>query len=192
MKASEIGRKIFKIRGYLGIPFFVVAIAFASREHAMIGLGLVLTSLGETVRIWSVAYSGRTTRARSITAKVLVTNGPYGFTRNPIYIGNFLIGLGFALASGALWPYLVVAYTVLFWIEYYLIIRAEEDFLLQKFGKLFELYMRLVPRIIPKLKFIPLGKPTRPNFKDAILSERSTLIQIVGVYLVLFLRFRFC
>src|SRR5512140_3255599 len=62
---------------------------------------------------------------------VLITSGPYRFTRNPIYLGFLLIYLGFTLVAGTLWglilsPFLIG--TVTRWV-----IHPEEDYLEGKF-----------------------------------------------------------
>ncbi|MBV8073922.1 MAG: hypothetical protein JO140_00735, partial [Candidatus Eremiobacteraeota bacterium] len=88
---------VFKHRGaVLALPAVVLAI-FGKPSAASVALGLPLAFLGEAVRIWAVGYSGTTTRADAVTAPQLVTAGPYAHVRNPLYIGNFITALGFAL-----------------------------------------------------------------------------------------------
>ena len=57
------------------------------------------------------------TRRRSRDVQRLVTYGVFGWVRNPLYVGNFLIWMGFVVISGVLW-FLPVA-IVVFAIEYY-------------------------------------------------------------------------
>ena len=61
----------------------------------------------------------------------LVTDGPYGFTRNPIYLGFFLIFLGFTLIAGTLWG-MVLAPVLPLTVDR-LIICAEETYLHDRF-----------------------------------------------------------
>jgi protein-S-isoprenylcysteine O-methyltransferase Ste14 len=61
----------------------------------------------------------------------LVTDGPFRFTRNPIYLGFLLIYLGFTLLAGTLWG-VVLAPLVPAAVNY-LIIGAEESYLHDKF-----------------------------------------------------------
>ncbi len=56
-----------------------------------------------------------------------VTSGPYRFTRNPIYLGFFLIYLGFTLLAGTLWG--LIASPFLIWTVTQAVIRAEEIYL---------------------------------------------------------------
>jgi protein-S-isoprenylcysteine O-methyltransferase Ste14 len=68
----------------------------------------------------------------------LVTDGPYRFTRNPIYLGFFAIYLGFTLVFGTLWgvvlaPSLALAVTRA-------AIRPEEGYLERKFGEQYASY----------------------------------------------------
>ncbi len=81
---------------------------------------------------------------RAVTT--LVTTGPFRFTRNPIYLGFFLIYLGFTLLAGTLWgivlsPFLIG--TVTRWT-----IHVEEAYLLDKFGDDYTAYLLRVRRWI--------------------------------------------
>ena len=68
----------------------------------------------------------------------LVTDGPYRFTRNPIYLGFLLIYLGFTLLAGTLWGLLLSP--ILLWIATRLIVRAEEGYLAGRFPDQYQAY----------------------------------------------------
>ena len=68
----------------------------------------------------------------------LVTSGPYRFTRNPIYLGFFLIYLGFTLLAGTLWG--LIASPFLIWTITHAVIHAEEIYLEDKFGDTYKEY----------------------------------------------------
>ena len=133
-----------------------------------------------------MAFSGATTRSSRIEAPKLVTSGPYAWTRNPIYWGNFLVGLGMTVSSAALFPWLAVTFAVLFWAEYALIILAEEDYLKREFGEVFADYRERTHRflILPRKTTWRGGR-----WRAALRSERSTLLVILVFYLLLMLRF---
>lgn len=78
------------------------------------------------------------------SATVLVAGGPYRFTRNPIYLGFFLIYLGLTLAAGTLWGLLLGPF--LLWTVTQVVIRAEESYLGAKFKKTFAEYESRVRR----------------------------------------------
>ena len=80
--------------------------------------------------------------------EALATSGPYAYTRNPLYLGSLLIGIGFAVAARSWW--VGVALVVMFFAIYLPVIRDEEDFLRQKFPE-FEEYARRVPRMFPRI-----------------------------------------
>lgn len=77
-------------------------------------------------------------------ATALVTDGPYRFTRNPMYLGMGGAHAGAAVAAGALWSLaaLPLALTAID----RLIIPREERHLAQSFGDEYEQYRRRVPR----------------------------------------------
>ncbi len=76
----------------------------------------------------------------------LVTGGPYHFTRNPIYLGFFLIYLGFTLLAGTLWG--LIASPFLIWTVTSAVIRAEETYLDDKFGDQYKEFRSRVRRWI--------------------------------------------
>jgi protein-S-isoprenylcysteine O-methyltransferase Ste14 len=77
----------------------------------------------------------------------LAVAGPYRYTRNPLYLGSFFIGLGFAVA-GRSWA-LGAAFLVFFLIVYWPVMRREESFLGQKFQADFARYRQVVPFFFP-------------------------------------------
>jgi protein-S-isoprenylcysteine O-methyltransferase Ste14 len=79
-------------------------------------------------------------------ARHLVTGGVYLYTRNPMYLGDVLMLLGFWLLLGAISP---VGPVVAFWlIADRWFIRAEETMLTNKFGQEYEEYCRRTRRWI--------------------------------------------
>lgn len=78
----------------------------------------------------------------------LATTGPYAYTRNPLYLGSFIMALGFVFAARS---WLVVAILIVMLVAIYLpVIRAEEVFLSEHFPEFAE-YARRVPRLVPTL-----------------------------------------
>ncbi|MEX0851683.1 MAG: isoprenylcysteine carboxylmethyltransferase family protein [Bauldia sp.] len=62
----------------------------------------------------------------------LVLDGPYRFTRNPMYLGMALVLGGFALVGNALWPLLAIVPVI--WVVRTQVIAKEERYLAAKFG----------------------------------------------------------
>src|SRR5687767_7936653 len=125
---ARIGAVLFRYRGWIPIIFLAVPLIAPGRMSAGLwAAGLALVVLGEAWRLCGVAAAGTTTRRRSRNVQRLVTYGAFSLSRNPLYGGNFLIWMGFAVISGVLW-FLPVA-ILLFAIEYSLIVRYEEGVL---------------------------------------------------------------
>lgn len=102
--------------------------------------GLLLALVGGLVRAWAAGAIRKN--------RVLTTHGPYAFTRNPLYVGTFLIGLGFAVASGVIW--FLAAFLVFFAVIYGKTMRREEKRLAELFGEEFDRYATAVPRFLPR------------------------------------------
>jgi protein-S-isoprenylcysteine O-methyltransferase Ste14 len=134
---SQIARRI---RVPLGFLFAVVYFWLARPTWLSIALGLIVVAPGLLVRALA---SGHVRKNES-----LATSGPYAYTRNPLYLGSLLIGVGFAIAARSWW--VGAALALMFFAIYLPVIRDEEAFLRQKFPE-FEEYARRVPRMLPRL-----------------------------------------
>jgi len=77
-------------------------------------------------------------------AVVLVTEGPFRFTRNPLYIAAVGVYLGVALWLNGLAPFLLLAPMLL--LLHWGIVLREERYLETKFGEAYRVYCAQVPR----------------------------------------------
>ena len=172
--SARIGAVLFRHRGWLPVPFLLVPLlAYGVMEPMNWIVGFVLIILGEAIRLSGVAAAGTVTRRRSRTVQRLVTYGIFAWMRNPLYVGNFLIWMGFTVISGVLW-FIPVA-VVLFAIEYTLIVRYEEGVLESIFGQEYLRYKERTPRWIPR----PPGtdEEGEHHWGEAWRSEVSTFLQ---------------
>ena len=180
--SARIGAVLFRNRSWLPVPFLLVALlAPGTATIANWVIGGLLVVLGEWVRMAGVAAAGTATRRRSRNVQRLVTYGIFGWVRNPLYVGNFFIWMGFVVISGVLW-FLPVA-IVIFAVEYMLIVAYEEGVLESIFGQEYLDYKRTTPRWIPRPPKHPTSGPV--DWNEAWRSETSTFLQYVAL-LVLF------
>lgn len=110
------------------------------------GFFLVLGGVG--LGVWSFkAFQKAQTNIRiDRPATCVVTSGPYGFSRNPIYIALNLIYIGGALMFNSGWALLGLIPVLV--IMHYRVILKEEAYLEQKFGPVYLDYKGRVRRWI--------------------------------------------
>jgi protein-S-isoprenylcysteine O-methyltransferase Ste14 len=176
--AARIGAVLFRHRGWLPVPFLLVPLlAFGVIEAMNWILGALLIALGEAVRLAGVAAAGTVTRRRSRTVQRLVTYGIFAWMRNPLYVGNFLIWIGFTVISGVLW-FIPVA-IVLFAVEYTFIVRYEEGVLESIFGDEYLRYKATTSRWFPRPP--AADEEGEHHWAEAWRSEISTFLQYVVI-----------
>jgi protein-S-isoprenylcysteine O-methyltransferase Ste14 len=186
--AARLGRWLFRYRGFVPVPFLAIPLLVPGRQ-TMQGWLIAATFIvaGEAWRIAGVAAAGTVTRRRSRDVQRLVTYGIFSWARNPLYIGNLLIWIGFVIGSGVLW-FIPVA-IVLFAIEYTLIVRYEEGVLESIFGQEYLDYKARTPRWFPR----PPAKREsgEHDFAEAWRSEISTFAQYVALGIAFWVKHRF-
>ena len=176
--SARIGGVLFRNRSWLPVPFLLVALLVPAHPTASNWVvGLVLVLVGEWVRLAGVAAAGTVTRRRSRDVQRLVTYGIFQWVRNPLYVGNFFIWMGFVVVSGVLW-FLPIA-IVLFAIEYTLIVRYEEGVLESIFGAPYLAYKATTPRWFPHAPHA--REPGQHDWAEAWRSEISTFMQYVAL-----------
>jgi len=177
---------VFKNRGILLVPVALVLVIFGRPTLTSTITGIAIAVLGELLRIWAVGYSGVTTRANVVTAPTLVTAGPYASTRNPLYIGNTTIALGFWLAFSGGLPILESALMLAFVVlmvagVYAAIIPLEEAYLIETFGAPYRDYLARVPRIIPTRGPLPGSIRLGTWRQDVILRAEIITLLLFGL-----------
>ncbi len=131
-----------KIRLRAGYVYIALALIFASPQLAWTVVGLVLILSGIAIRLIA--------SATLVKDKVLCVDGIYALTRNPLYLGSALIGLGFAMLAALDW--LLGVYVLILVPVYIRMIFIEERFLSQLHPAEFEQYRKAVPRFFPSFE----------------------------------------
>src|SRR5207249_5850107 len=111
---------------------------------ALVVTGVAVTAVGELVRLWGVHHIGAISRTRSDRLGPLIDTGPFALVRNPLYVGNVLLWVGFALSARLVW--LAPLAAVLLGAEYHAIVRWEEQLLASRLGAAYRAYAARVPR----------------------------------------------
>ncbi len=114
-------------------------------------LGAALTLLGLLFTLWARIYLGRNWSGSGVTIKAdheLITGGPYGLVRHPIYSGLALAFIGTALAVGQWRGVLAVALALIAIVHR---IFVEERFMREQFGAAYDAYAQRVRAFVPCL-----------------------------------------
>lgn len=186
--AARIGATLFRHRGWLPLLFLGVPLVMpGSTSPFRWVFGLALIAIGESIRLAGVAAAGSVTRRRSRNVQRLVTYGIFAWCRNPLYVGNFLIWMGFVTISGVLW-FLPIA-VLLFAVEYELIVRYEEGVLESTFGQEYLSYKSRTPRWLPRPPRMA-AETGEHNWPEAWKSEISTFLQYAVLILAFYVKSR--
>lgn len=123
--------------------FIILFLLFIPRVKPDLFLpGFLVSLFGELIQLWSFASLDKN--------RTLAIKGPYGVTRNPMYLGRFFLLLGCLLLMGNLWILLVFA--VLYYFYMVNRVKREESSLQLQFGETYATYSREVNRFVPSLK----------------------------------------
>lgn len=157
--------------------FFILA-----RPRALtLIVGAVIALPGLALRAWSTGHLRKNA--------ALATTGPYAYTRNPLYLGSFLMGVGFTMATGR-W-FLGFIFAALFLGIYVPVMRVESATLAQLFGESYREYARAVPMFLPRLSSYDRAGTVEVKFDAALYRryrEHRAAIGLVLAWMLLALR----
>ena len=162
-------------RRNLGIPLVVAALLLARYESQFLGISLALVGLGEAIRIWAAGHLRK--------EQVMTTGGPYRSIRNPLYLGSFLIAIGFCLVANSLWVWLLVlAYFAFCYIP---VVRHEESLLREKFPAEYPPYASAVPAFYPTARLYKISS-TKFSWNQVLKNkEYNAVLGILAGYIYL-------
>ncbi len=169
---AEWSRIARRIRVPLGFVFAALYFWLAQPTWQFLVLGTILIVPGLLMRALASGYVRKN--------EALATSGPYAYTRNPLYLGSFLIGIGFALAARSWW--VGAALVLMFFAIYLPVIRSEEAFLRANFPE-FEEYARRVPRLFPRITPARLSND-RGKFSMSLYLQHREYNALVGAVLI--------
>jgi len=170
---AEWPRIARRIRVPLGFVFAMLYFWLARPTWRFLAMGAVLIVPGLAIRALASGHVRKN--------EALATSGPYAYTRNPLYLGSLLIGVGFAVAARSWW--VGIALVVMLFAIYVPVIRDEEQFLRARFPE-FEEYARNVPRMLPRLTPARMGDQAAGFSAQLYLQHREYNALVGAVALV--------
>lgn len=166
-------------RQILGFVYVFVVTGFADPVLPLAWAGIPLIIVGVGIRLWSSGHIMKNA--------VLATDGPYAYVRHPLYTGNILLLLGFAIAASLTWGFVVLA---VFLYVYYPTAVSYEDYKLEKlFGEQWRDWSAKTPALIPRSLF-SRGQAGRWSFSNSMSRNYEPVIAVVllACLLIIFVR----
>src|SRR5438270_3254165 len=149
---TRLGGWLFRHRTALPLPVALAILTLRSGQAppspGLTLAGIAITAGGELLRLWGVHHIGAISRTRSDRLGPLVASGPFARMRNPLYVGNIALWVGFALTARLVW--LAAVILVLLGLEYHAIVRWEERLLESRLAAAYHEYAARVPRWLPR------------------------------------------
>ena len=194
---ASIGRVVFRFRDLL-VPVTILAVLIAAPPRLASGnvrvdawmdlVGFAVAASGQALRylVIGYAYVQRGGAKKRLSAPALVAEGVYAHSRNPMYLGDFLLLAGLAIIYNSPWVYGLVL--PLFVAALMALVLAEERYLVGRFGEDYLAYCRRVPRFVPN--WAALGRTLAPmhyDWRRALRKEYGTTFAWLSAALVMFI-----
>ncbi len=147
---SKFVKSLQRIRVFSGFVIAVIFLAFSRPTPVILAAGISIAAVGVLLRAWACGHLRKSSE--------LDVSGPYAYTRNPLYLGTFIIALGFGIASGSWWLFLLISAYI--GSIYFPVMNVESVVLEQRLGNQYREYAANVPLLFPR--FTPWKKSDRP------------------------------
>lgn len=145
-----IGRRISLVE-WLALQISRLSItSFGAATAGLIALAVLFAAAGAAFRVWGTAYLGPSTvNSLHMIAGKVMADGPYRCLRNPLYVGLWCMVTAMAFLMPAGGALVAMVLITLFMIRLTL---GEEAFLAPQLGEPYQIYLRAVPRFIPRMR----------------------------------------
>jgi protein-S-isoprenylcysteine O-methyltransferase Ste14 len=138
----------------------------------------LLIAAAAAFRTWATAYL-RTEVVHDVSqhSDHIVADGPYRYTRNPLYFANLFLALGCGFMASRLGALFI--FVAMFLFDYRLILR-EEAGLRESQGDAYARYLAAVPRLLPSLRPRVDASGARPHWGQAFAGESMFWLFVLG------------
>ena len=137
MTFRQFAQRIRVPAGFVLAPLLFIS---ARPTAATLAAGAFVAVIGLAIRGWA---SGHLKKMEELT-----TSGPYAHTRNPLYLGTFLLGVGVAVGGGTLW--FIGLFAAFYLVIYVPVMLAEAETMRSLFAQDYERYSKAVPLFAPR------------------------------------------
>lgn len=172
---SVVGNKFQRWRVPLGFLFAAIFLVAARPIWQSLVIGGAIALIGLLIRAWASGHIRKNA--------VLAVSGPYAYTRNPLYLGSFLIGLGFTVGGASWWT--VALFAAWFLGLYLPVMKKEAADLRQIFGVEYEKYASEVPLFLPRPTAFALGKASDVKFDPKLYLRYREYRAALGLFAAL-------
>ncbi len=153
----------------LGRTFIPDSPAAVPKLRLFFAFGALLALLAALLRTWAAAYlHSVVVHDHALHSEKLVADGPFRWTRNPLYLGGVLLAAGVGFLASRLGWFIMTFGLLLF---YYRLIFREEAALTASQGESFRAYCAAVPRFFPALRPRVPASGAKPRWGQAFAGE---------------------
>lgn len=168
MNTKRLKRILYLWRVRTGFIISLAALILARPNWTFLLAGLAVCAAGLILRGWAAGYLRK--------EKELAAYGPYRYTRNPLYLGNFILIIAISLACRSLWVALL--YFLYLLIFFPAIISYENRRMESFFPESFFEYRKRVPAFFPTLK--PVRKHKDRQFSWEVFKKNKEIRASTG------------
>jgi protein-S-isoprenylcysteine O-methyltransferase Ste14 len=156
-------------RQALALVLVIVYSATAAPRPVLVALGLPVALVGALIRFYASGFI--------VKNQQLATDGPYRFVRHPLYTGNILLVVGFAVAGSSWWGLPLAAF--FFWFYYPAAIEYEDRKLKRIFGAAWDDWSARTPALCPRFGGVPSAGADDRRWSLGVSSQRNGEIVFV-------------
>ena len=192
MMCIKFKQTFYLLRGVIMFISIVIAMVIKYHSGETTGIfsflaGLILLFTGESIRMWGAAYLRGSHAVTEPMANDLCTSGPFAYIRHPLYLANFIIGIGLCMMLDEWYAYIIY---ILFYIcVYAYIIPDEELFLVGHFGRSYVDYQGMTRMLFPWRKKYTNVSSANPDWKMGLLKELPVPLILAAITFMIYILF---
>ncbi len=171
MDKASLRDILSRLRVRSGLFLALAVVLLARPTWTSILLGVLISFFGLTVRAWASGHL--------IKEKTLAVSGPYRYSRNPLYFGNFLLGIGIVVGARSWWG--LGIFILYYGIFYPLIICRERDRMRELFPQQYEDYKKKVPLFFPSIR---RHLPAKGKWRRSLYMQNKEYRALQGTVLI--------